>query len=170
MGWIATTIVIIIFYLFFCTIPKSNDYDTVVKLPWRIIKNIYQVNPNRLSYEQVSVDGDYGYTLSMRRVLLLNYNTESYGKDGIWSYDSFRHCYKGNVVAVKISIVNVIKILLFSFLNKQKSIREENNAIIFSILTTIQNDIDKLKAKAEKEIDQAKKINDEIGWRIQNGK
>lgn len=170
MIWIIATIIIIIFYLFFCTIPKSNDYSAVVKLPWKIIKNIYQVNPDRLSYESVYVKRDYEYTLSMRPVLLLNYNTESYGKNGIWSYNNFRHCYMGNVVAVKISIVNVIKILLFYFLNKRKSVREENNTIIFSILAAAQNDIDKLKAKAEQEIDYARKTNDEIGWRIASWK
>lgn len=132
--------------------PKeAQEYSEIVRIPFRQIKQIYTLNPERLRFQQVHYPSgrksDHDY-------LLLNY-----AENVLWDINHYPFERKWNrqkIVAIEMMPLEAIKFKLARRRHPNNSKTQE------LILEAMQGDINRLREKARMEIDQAREITERV--------
>lgn len=132
---------------------ESGSHDKVAKLRWKTIKSLYKINKQRWRYEPVvSKDGKY-----RSEGLCLLYNS---GDEWIHSESKKKkilpYLNKVDIVRVQLSFLDYIKFLWASTFAREMDIGTE------MILTSAQEDIDKITELAMTRIEESQKIIDDV--------
>lgn len=136
----------------------GREYSEIIELPFEQIQHIHQLNSERLRYQNVEVS----YTeKSQRKYLLLNYSDPLKWTIRMPMYGSAKNI--DHIVAVAMTPVEAIK---FDHARKNKPNRVVTQE---AILNAMQSDIDRLRAKAQEEFDQAKEITERIARNMNHG-
>lgn len=116
----------------------GNYYGHTAKLKWKSIKSLYPLNRARWRYRPIT--NAWGNKV---RCLLFNAGDQ-------WE-DSGYYGYKNSdqIVRVQLSLIDFIKFRLKSKFTKEQDLGTE------LILQTSQKDIDKIRQSAERELDKA---------------
>lgn len=134
-------------------------YSEIIELPFKQIQNIHRLNSERLRFEYIET----GYaTYTTRKYLVLNYSEPQVA----WEY--YRPAYGkvrniDHIVAVAMTPIEAIK---FDYARKHKPNRIHTEE---AILKAMQGDIDRLREKAQAEVDQAKEITERVARSMNNG-
>lgn len=142
--------------------PKPDEvstYTEIVKLPFKQVRQIYALNPDRLRYEKVRMVSTH--KMGPDYWLLLNYTEnptwELYvGKSFFDVPVPGIYVEKDKIVAVQLSALDGLR---FKRARKKSPNRIATEQ---AILETMQLDIDKLRDKAQEQIDEAQRIQDQV--------
>lgn len=145
---------------------EVSTYTEIVKLPFKQVRQIYALNPDRLRYEKVRMVNTH--SMGDKYWLLLNYT-----ENPTWALHVGRSCFDVPVPGIYKERDKIVAIQLSALdgLHFKRARKKSPNRIATeqAILETMQLDIDKLRNKAQKQIDESCKITEEIMRRLKNG-
>lgn len=136
--------------------PKEvQEYSEIVRMPFRQIRQIYALNPERLKYQQVHVKYSCtGYNKTKDSYLLLNYADNALWTIGRYPFE--REWNSQKIVAIEMTPLEAIK---FKIAKKKHPNNSKTQELI---LKAMQGDINRLREKAQIEIDQAREITERV--------
>lgn len=111
-------------------------------LKWKTLKDLYSVNPERWKYEEY----------------------DKWKRNSYLSYNANEDCSKNKdkIVQIQLSFVDFLKLKWFA--SRNQGFSSPGTELL---LTTVQEDIDELRKRSEKQIQESLQIMDEIKLEIE---
>lgn len=119
--------------------------DDRIKMKWKMIKDLYLVNPDKWDYK---------------------YKYSCYSMENRWYCYLFYKKDSRNDIAIILSFIDYQRLRFYYFLNKYKESNENKNELLKTILESAQQDIDRKREEAIKQINRARDITNQVQKRL----